>query len=207
MLILQKAALAARNRQQGGSAVHCLTVLHVHHVHVQDLSRAAAEYASVVLYVVPKYADEPAAADRYLVSAVLFLGQYLQQAHLLLRASLTHAPNKVMHWIKHNTVSHREWAAALSATPAQLISAQPCRAEGGSLRSWMIYHLVTRCEWSVPQNQAHNMLYVETRCFSLPNSVLRCCRLAACHPSTWKSACQRAGHSCCRPCTACRLHA
>ena len=33
------------------------------------------------------------------------MGQYLQEAHVQLRQRLAHMPFRVMHWIKHDTVS------------------------------------------------------------------------------------------------------
>jgi hypothetical protein len=76
---------------------------YVAHV-VQDLHRAAAEYAMAYFVIAPKYPEDPTVADRYLSMCVLSLGQFLQEAHVALQQRLSYAPNRAMHWIKHGTV-------------------------------------------------------------------------------------------------------
>jgi hypothetical protein len=71
----------------------------------QDLYRAAPEYASAYFVIAPKYPEDATLADRYLSMCVLSLGQYLQEAHLLLQDRLKSLPERITHWIQHGTVS------------------------------------------------------------------------------------------------------
>lgn len=73
---------------------------------MQDLYRAAIEQCTAVLFVAPKHPVDPWWADRFLTSAVLFLGQYLQERHALLASQLAHMPHRLMRWIRLNTVRH-----------------------------------------------------------------------------------------------------
>jgi len=72
---------------------------------LQDLGRTAAEYATAVFIIAPKYPEDPTLADRYLSMVALSLGQYLQEAHTTLREKLSHTPNRLMYWITKGKVS------------------------------------------------------------------------------------------------------
>lgn len=73
-------------------------------IHLQNLRRTAAEYASAVFIIAPKYPEDPMLADQYLSMAALSLGQYLQEAHTRMQERLSHAPNRWMHFLRHGAV-------------------------------------------------------------------------------------------------------
>lgn len=74
----------------------------------QDLSRACVEYADAVVIIAPKHSTDPTAADRCIGMMVLALGQYLQDAHAVMQQQLLHWPQRMRHWLQHNTV-RQDW--------------------------------------------------------------------------------------------------
>eukprot|EP00775_Hariotina_reticulata_P006540 gene6540-6766_t len=80
---------------------------------MEDLRRAAVDYASAVFLIAPKHDDEPALADRHTLMMVLTVGQFLQESHASLAETLTYAPNRLLHWLQHRTMDPPRFLPAL----------------------------------------------------------------------------------------------